>query len=120
MSKEYKYTFTELIEKMNMIKLGTIIESDYGNRYKLTKTDMNIRKFSRVNKGLRFMTYDNMDRFFRIVEEQQDIDIQKLEDIKDVFIKNATCGEDVKYLARKYNELVQAVKQLDRKIKDKE
>lgn len=55
-----------------------------------------------------------------IIEEQQDIDIQEIEDIKDVFIENSSCGEDVKYLARKYDELVQAVKQLDRNIKDKE
>lgn len=62
---------------------------------------------------------DDMAEFV-IIEEQQDIDIQNIEDIKDVFIENASCGEDVKYLARKYNELVQAVKQLDKNKQDKE
>lgn len=52
------------------------------------------------------------------VEIIQDIDIQGIEDIKYIFIENSSCGEDVKYLARKYNELVQAVKQLDNKIKE--
>ena len=56
-----------------------------------------------------------------IIEGQQDIDIQKeIEEIPGTFIENSSCGEDVKYLARKYNELVKAVKQLDKNIKDKE
>ena len=55
-----------------------------------------------------------------IIEEQEEIDIQKITDIKDVFIENAACGEDVKYLARKYNEILKWAKQLDKKIKKKE
>lgn len=54
-----------------------------------------------------------------IIEEQEDIDIQKITDIKDVFIDNAACGEDVKYLARKYNEILKWAKQLDKKTKEK-
>lgn len=54
-----------------------------------------------------------------IIEEQEEIDIQEIKDIKDVFIENAACGEDVKYLAKKYNEILKAVKQLDKKIKEK-
>lgn len=50
-----------------------------------------------------------------IIEEQQEIDIQNIEDIKDVFIENSSCGEDVKYLARKYNEILKWAKQLDKK-----
>ena len=53
-----------------------------------------------------------------IIEEQEEIDIQEIEDIKDVFIENSTCGEDVKYLARKYNEILKWAKQLDKKIKE--
>lgn len=53
-----------------------------------------------------------------IIEEQEEIDIQNIEDIKDVFIENSTCGEDVKYLARKYNEILKWAKQLDKKIKE--
>ena len=55
-----------------------------------------------------------------IIEEQEEIDIQNIEDIKDVFIENSTCGEDVKYLARKYNEILKWAKQLEKKIKEKE
>lgn len=55
-----------------------------------------------------------------IIEEQQEIDIQSIEEIKDIFIENSTCGEDVKYLAKKYNEILIAVKQLDKKIKEEE
>ena len=34
------------------------------------------------------------------IEEQEDIDIQSIEEIIDIFIENSTCGEDVKYLAK--------------------
>lgn len=54
-----------------------------------------------------------------VIEEQEEIDIQKITDIKDVFIDNAACGEDVKYLARKYNEILKWAKQLDKKTKEK-
>jgi len=64
--------------------------------------------------------YKKLNDTVEIIEEQQDIDIQSIEDIKDIFIENASCGEDVKYLARKYNDLIQAVKQLDKQIKEKE
>ena len=82
MSKEYIYTFKEIIENFDLLKLGTIIESDYGNKYKLTKTDNDTRKFSRVNKGLRFMTYDNIDKMFRIVEDEETIDIDEIEELE--------------------------------------
>ena len=55
---------------------------------------------------------------FKIIEEQEDIDIQSIEEIKDIFIENSSCGEDVKYLARKYNEILKWAKQLDKKIKE--
>lgn len=54
-----------------------------------------------------------------VIEEQEEIDIQSIEEIKDIFIENSTCGEDVKYLARKYNEILKCAKQLDKKIKEK-
>lgn len=57
-------------------------------------------------------------KIIEIIEEQEEIDIQSIEDIKDVFIENSTCGEDVKYLARKYNEILKWAKQLDKKIKE--
>lgn len=119
MSNEYNRPFYEIVCSLNNYSLGTIIESETGQRYKLTKTDNDYRKFSRIGKGLRFLTYENMNKKFRIVEEQEEIDIQKIDEIHSIFIENSTCGDDVKFLARKYNELVQAVKQLDKNIKEK-
>ena len=63
---------------------------------------------------MRILSYE-----VEIIEEQEEIDIQNIEDIKNVFIENSTCGEDVKYLARKYNEILKWAKQLDKKIKEK-
>ena len=53
-----------------------------------------------------------------IIEDEEEIDIQSIEEIKEVFIENSSCGEDVKFLARKYNLILQAVKQLDKNIKE--
>ena len=78
MSNEYNRPFYEIVCGLNNFKLGTIIESETGQRYKLTKTDNEYRKFSRIDKGLRFLTYENMNKKFRIVEEQEEIDIQDI------------------------------------------
>ena len=53
-----------------------------------------------------------------ILKDEEEIDIQSIEEIKEVFIENSSCGEDVKFLARKYNLILQAVKQLDKNIKE--
>ena len=53
-----------------------------------------------------------------IIEDEKEIDIQSIEEIKEVFIENSSCGEDVKFLARKYNLILQAVKQLEKNIKE--
>ena len=65
-----------------------------------------------------------------IIEEQQDVDIQSIEEIDDNFsyIENHSSGLGIEKvfnkaeieLSNKINELVQAVKQLDKKIKEKE
>lgn len=125
MNKEYKYTFKQIIQNFDLYKLGTIIESDYGIKYKMTKTDNDGRKFSRVNKGLRFMTYDNMDRLFRFVEEsEQDIDIQAIEELNE---EMAYCLEGIvgvwdsneKKIVIQQNKIIKAIKQLDKNIKEK-
>lgn len=84
MSNEYNRPFYEIVCGLNNYKLGTIIESETGQRYKLTKTDNEYRKFSRIDRGLRFLTYENMNKKFRIVEEQEEID--KLEIDENGFI----------------------------------
>lgn len=135
MSNEYNRPFYEIICSLNHYKLGTIIESETGQRYKLTKTDNEYRKFSRIDKGLRFLTYENMNKKFRIVEEQKEINIQR---INEITYKNEKIGygsiekytDDIddyctaiNSLLDGYgitiNELVQAVKQLDKKLKEK-
>ena len=56
-----------------------------------------------------------------IIEEQQDIDIQNIEMINEFLHIGDTSELDVKDERNiKINELIQAVKQLDRNIKDKE
>lgn len=106
MSNEYNRPFYEIICGLNHYKLGTIIESETGQRYKLTKTDNEYRKFSRIDKGLRFLTYENMNKKFRIVEE---IDIQSLQE-NDSFNARADINQE------NINLLIKAVKQLDRQL----
>jgi hypothetical protein len=139
MSNEYTRPFYEIVCGLNNYKLGTIIESETGQRYKLTKTDNEYRKFSRIDKGLRFLTYENMNKKFRIVEEQEEIDIQELEEIKEmkVFLSvdtRQTLEENLKKIdkhevnfffkineiIRKQNKIVQYLEQLDRNIKEKQ
>ena len=115
MSNEYNRPFYEIVCGLNNYKLGTIIESETGQRYKLTKTDNEYRKFSRIDKGLRFLTYENMNKKFRIVEEQEEIDIQNIEEIQ---FPDNTALRDTRDLI--VNQLVQAVKQLDKNIKEKQ
>ena len=55
-----------------------------------------------------------------IIEEQQDIDIQEIEEIKFRESDKEHLGFGVDLAHSKINELVQAVKQLDKNIKDKE
>ena len=61
---------------------------------------------SDIYSDLEFATMD-----FKIIEDEEEID-----EIPEIFIKISATGEDVKFLARKYNQLVQAVKQLEKKV----
>ena len=119
---EYNLTFNKIIENFDSFKLGTIIENENGQRYKLTKTENDIKKFSRINRGLRFMTYDNMNKMFRIIEEQQDIDIQSIEEIPKILILGTEKNDLMKVLndiIDNQNLQLQAVKQLDKKMEEK-
>lgn len=119
MSKEYKGW--ELMKDLaeGNIKKGTQFIDDYGNKFIWEEEDGYFDLFE-LDSGKKeipdYSPFADKDNIFTIIEEEPEIDIQKIEEIKDVFIENSTCGEDVKYLARKYNQLVQAVKQLDRQI----
>lgn len=112
MSNEYTRPFYEIVCGLNNYKLGTIIESETGQRYKLTKTDNEYRKFSRIDRGLRFLTYENMNKKFRIVEEQEEIDIQAIKENNSTNARADVNQENI-------NLLIKAVKQLDNKLKEK-
>ena len=119
---EYNLTFNEIIENFDSFELGTIIENENGQRYKLTKTENDIKKFSRIDRGLRFMTYDNMNKMFRIIEEQQDINIQSIEEIPKILFLGTEKNDLMKVLndiIDNQNLQLQAVKQLDKKMEEK-
>lgn len=122
MSNEYNRPFYEIVCGLDNYKLGTIIESETGQRYKLIKTDNDYRKFSRIDKGLRFLTYENMNKKFRIVEEQEEIDVQGIEELPKILFLGKS-AEDIKVVLNtiidKQNEILEAVKQLDNKLKEK-
>lgn len=140
MSNEYNRPFYEIVCGLNNYKLGTIIESETGQRYKLTKTDNDYRKFSRIGKGLRFLTYENMNKKFRIVEEQEEIDIRKLDflveydsfedyDCRDIGIAITKINKITKTINKmvdliqqrndKFKNIEIRLEQLDKNIKEK-
>lgn len=121
MSKEIK-----VIDLANKIANGEIpSEIKYKNR--IYKYDSNEKDYMHEDAFNcydyliynNFQDLDNFNDTVEIIEEQEEIDIQSIEEIKDIFIENSSCGEDVKYLARKYNEILKWAKQLDKKIKEK-
>ena len=59
---------------------------------------------------------DSLNEIVEIIEEQQDIDIQSIEEIEPAMNGNA-CVIDNKTWT--LNQVIQAVKQLDKKIKEK-
>lgn len=129
MSNEYNRPFYEIVCGLNNYKLGTIIESETGQRYKLTKTDNDYRKFSRIDKGLRFLTYENMNKKFRIVEEQEEIDIQEINldfaRLSQFPIKNSKGQEEILEvlfveIQEKMKELARKINYLDKNIKEKQ
>lgn len=61
--------------------------------------------------------YDLINYTFKLIEEQQDIDIQAIEELRKVTVQSETY-QSVYDNREKINELIQAVKQLDRKIKE--
>lgn len=139
MSK-YNLGFRYVIQEIKNYDLGTIIECENGNKYELGIAENGQRKFSRKDgTKLRFMTYDNIDKMFRVIEDEE-IDIQAIEEVNTVgFITTAGGEDNIKEYVKKtnkilvdnfykvndvikmQNKLVQAVKQLDKRTrKEKE
>ena len=54
---------------------------------------------------------------FEVIENEEEIDIQGIEEYEEIAIQCTTSNSDIKSLARKCNELIKAVKQLDRREK---
>lgn len=130
--KIYNLSFIEILENINNYELGTIIESENEDMYKLSKPDIGCteRKFSRMkNEGtsLRFMTYDNSKRMFRIVEaKDEEIDIDSIEEVNHYDVISLVPGrtfENINVELAKYslaiNKLIKAVKQINNKLKEK-
>ena len=70
-------------------------------------------------EGCCFTLYGALNCEVEIIEEQQDIDIQAIEELKQVTVHSETY-QSVYDNREKVNELIQAVKQLDRKIREEE
>lgn len=95
--------FSEVLQKMNNMKLGTKIIRDDGQIYQLMKKSGK-RKFGRLGnkKGQqRFMTYTNINKNFELLEENDKIKELNDNDIYDFY-----------HLYLKINELVRAVNKL--------
>lgn len=118
---KYDRPFYEIVCGLNNYALGTIIESESGQKYKLTKANNDCRKFSRIDRGLRFMTYENSKKKFRIVEDEkeQEIDIQNIVMLdleKYGFVNTDEFAIDLVF---KINELIHAFNHLDNKLMKK-
>ena len=76
------------------------------------------RYYANITKGnYQTLLQDWLDNANKLNSEVEIIeDEEEIDEIPEVFIKKSTAGEDVKFLARKYNQLVQAVKQLEKKV----
>lgn len=59
------------------------------------------------------------DGYEILSEEDEEIDIDSIEEYEEYFIVQANSSEDVKDLARKYNILLKAVKQINKKLEEK-
>ena len=111
----------KIIDLLNMISKGEEVPN-------LIKYQCVIGKWN--NKMLDYMYNDvegifdnfictlcnNLNNEVEIIEEQEEIDIQSIRKFQNDLIENTTDDGNIKCLAKKCNELVQAVKQLDRQL----
>ena len=111
------YTGIELLEMMNKgkIKQHTKFKSDeFGI---VEKIGFNFFNEKDENLFSLSSTWDILKQDFELIEENT-IDIDSIGEYPEYFIENSTSTEDVKSLARKYNELVQAVQQLNKETQE--
>jgi hypothetical protein len=122
MSKDYKGY--ELIKE---ITEGNIKEDTEIEVHSLKVLDIVVAYIKYKNKRLnweegKFNTsyLVDTDYYFRIVEEQEEIDIQSLHELALMKEMYEYDNRDIEINRIKINELVQAVKQIDLKIKEKQ
>ena len=123
-----EWYFEDIVAHIDKFELGTKIKSETGDVYNLDQAEGEgkQRKFSRWNgTRLRFMTYENIGKKFEIIEEEPEIDIQQIEELEvenhggiKVMTENGemTISSDE---TNRINQLIKAVKQLDKKINNK-
>lgn len=107
-------------ELIKEIADGKIKENTQIEVHDLTVLDKVIAIIEYKNGRLNWVegTFDtsylvSLNCYFKVIEEQEDIDIQSLEELNDY--EMPYCEE----MRDKVNEILQAVKQLDKKIKEK-
>lgn len=116
-----EWKFEDMVARIDEFKLGTKIRSETGDVYNLNQAEGEgkQRKFSRWNgTRLRFMTYENIGKKFEIIEEEPEIDIQGIKDMER-YDDGLSYGYKPTDIGDKINELIKAIKQLDKKIKEK-
>ena len=114
----------KIIDLLNKIANGEDVPTEIKYKNSFYKWEQYHEKYWYYETALAFFRAlylsDNiLNDTVEIIEEQEEIDIQSIEKIEDIFIEISSCGEDVKYLARKYNEILKWAKQLDKKTKEK-
>lgn len=122
MQKEYKgYELLNLIGK-NKIKKGTKFKAKIKDAEQIVIFDGKDLNYEDVKSTPTFF-FDYylssiLNGTFTIIEKE--IDIQNIEEYKEEYIEIGTSDSNIKSLAKKCNELIKAVKQLDKKINKKE
>ena len=110
-------------ELIKEISDGKIKENTQIEVHDLTVLDKVIAIIEYKNGRLNWVegTFDtsylvSLNCYFKIIEEQQDIDIQSIEEIKPAMNGNACIIDNKTWTL---NQVIKAVKQLDKKIKEK-
>ena len=114
----------KVIDLLNKIANGEIpSEIKYKNR--IYKYDSNEKDYMHEDVfncydyliGNNFKDLDNLNDTVEIIEEQEEIDIQSIEEIEPAMNGNAYVIDNKTWTL---NQVIKAVKQLDKKIKEKE
>lgn len=122
MRKTYKgYELLNLIGE-NKIKKGTKFKAKIKDAEEIVIFDGKDLNYEDVKSTPTFFfdyyLLSILNGTFIIIEKE--IDIQNIEEYKEEYIEIGTSDSNIKSLAKKCNELIKAVKQLDKKISNKE